>query len=76
MLSYECLTKLDNCEAGVYLLIMSWMTELDDTKSCYQLIKTMTKSEKDSHKKQLTVNLAKCVTTVHTHDTYCLFTQV
>ena len=47
MLLYECLTKLDNCEAGVYLLIISWMTELDDTKSCYQLIKTMTKSEKE-----------------------------
>ena len=49
---------------------MNWMT-----KSCYQLIKTMTKFEKKldigytfSKKK---VNLVKCETTVHAHDAYC-----
>ena len=47
-----------------------WLqTELDDMKSCYQLIKTMTKfEEKTRHQfHKTTVNSAKCETIVRTH---------
>ena len=77
---YMWLTKLDNCKVGVRFVNnecdyrMNWMT-----KSCYQLIKTMTKFEKKldigytfSKKK---VNLVKCETTVHAHDAYCPLKQ-
>ena len=55
-----------------------WLqTELDDMKSCYQLIKTMTKfEEKTRHQfHKTTVNSAKCETIVRTHDTFCPLTQ-
>ena len=60
-----------------------WLqTELDSTKSCYQLIKTMTKFEKETRpiicfhlKKKKTVNSMKCETTAHMRDVFCPLTQ-
>ena len=63
------------------MICQSWVwlqTELDETKSCYQLIKTMIKFEYCLFifiKKKKTVNSMKCKTTVHTHDTFCPLTQ-
>ena len=53
----------------------------DDTKCCYQLIKTMTQFEKEiRHRlyvflKKTTVNSAKCETTARAHDAFCPLTQ-
>ena len=58
-----------NCWSQVWL-----QTELDDMKSWHQLIKTMTKFEKETNKKT-TVNSAKCATKDGTHDTYYCLTQ-
>ena len=66
------------CQSRVWL-----QTELDDTKSFYQLIKTMTKFKKETRprlyvfikKKTRTFNSAKCETTVRTHDAFCPLTQ-
>ena len=54
--------------------------QFDDTKSCYQLIKTMKKYEKEiRHRlyvfiKMSTVNSAKCDTTARAHDAFCPLT--
>ena len=63
------------------LLVKVWLqTELDNTKNCNQLIKTMTKFEKETRNqlyiflKKSTVNLAKCETTARTHDMFCPLT--
>ena len=50
---------------------------MDDTKSCYQLMKTMAKFEKETrHRlyvfiKKKTVDSAKCGTTARAHDAFC-----
>ena len=50
LLSYEWLTKSDDREAGVWFVNHKYDYEkLDDTKSCYQLIITITISEKKIH---------------------------
>ena len=64
-----------SCQSIVWL-----PTELDDTKSSYQLIKTMSKFEKKTRHPlysfiEKTVNLAKGKTMVHTNDVFCLLTQ-
>ena len=50
--------------------------ELDDKKDTYQLIKTMTKFEKESRYQlyvfiKTTVYWAKCETTAPAHDAFC-----
>ena len=53
---------------------------MDNTKSCYQLIKTLTKFEKNLHihygfSFKKTDNSVKYRTTVRSHDTFCPLTQ-
>ena len=70
------------------LICLSWVwlqTELDNTNSCYQLIKTMTKFETEpdicytcSWKKKTTTSVtsAKCKTTASAHDAFCLLSYI
>ena len=63
------------CSSRVWL-----QTELDNTKSCYQLIKTVTKIEKETRPrlyvfiKKKALNSAICVTTARAHDAFCPLT--
>ena len=56
--------------------MITLQTELNDTKSCYQLIKTMTKFEKEflcfPKKKD---SLTKCKTTACAQHVFCPLTQ-
>ena len=62
-------------------LLWVWLQTELDTKSCYQLIKTMTKFEKETrHRfyvfiKKTTVNSTKCETTVRAYDVCCPLAQ-
>ena len=71
--------KLDNHEVEVrlILLIRSMITDRIGhyKKSCNQLIKTMTKFEKETRLKQLTLRNAR-QQLVHTHVMFCPLTQV
>ena len=73
-------SDLQNCTTAKresdFFLSRVWLhTELDDKKACYQLIKTMTKFEKES-RYQLYVfiktknNTAECETTAPAHDAF------
>ena len=60
-----------------------WLqTELNDTRYCYQLIKTKKKIRGKNQTSVVlfhkipTVNSAKCETTARAHDAFCLLTQV
>ena len=63
------------CSSRVWL-----QTELDITKSCYQLIKTVTKIEKETRPRLYVfikkgTNSAICVTTARAHDAFCSLTK-
>ena len=77
--SYEWLTKSNDREAGVRFVNYEYdCKQVDDKRSCYQLITTMTKFEKETRHWFYTfsfkINTAKCETTARAHDAFCPLT--
>ena len=73
------INKSNDREAGVRFVNYEYdCKQVDDKKSCYQLITTMTEFEKETRHWFYTfsfkINSAKCETTARAHDAFCPLT--